>query len=112
MAAERCWFRLSLGLNRRCFRLRLRLASARASPRARWSRWRVSSSSSLEDEHVPWERRFYSDELRQEIRRRHTAGETVPQLAQKTGIPFGMVKFMCGNTRRTREPALAVGERL
>jgi hypothetical protein len=48
--------------------------------------------SRLED--VPLGKKFYSDDVRGEIRARHAAGESVPALALKTGIPFGQVKFM------------------
>lgn len=54
-------------------------------------------NSRLVDENVPRERQLYSDGLREEIRARHAAGESIPELAQKTGIPFGQVKFMCGS---------------
>jgi hypothetical protein len=50
----------------------------------------------LEDEHCPTERRFYSEELKAEIRERHAAGETLPDLARKTGVSFGAVKSICG----------------
>jgi hypothetical protein len=49
--------------------------------------------SRLED--VPLERQFYSDDVREEIRARHAVGESIPELALKTGIPFGQVKFLC-----------------
>jgi hypothetical protein len=56
--------------------------------------------SRLED--VPTERRYYSEDLKAEIRARHAAGESVPELALKTGIPFGQVKFMCSGERAAR----------
>src|SRR5918996_5326737 len=41
-------------------------------------------------EHVPRERQYYSEELKAELQRRHfEEGETIPELALKTGIPFG-----------------------
>ena len=52
--------------------------------------------SRLEDESVPPERQFYSDELKAEIRGRHAAGETLPDLARTTGVSFGTVKSICG----------------
>jgi hypothetical protein len=55
-------------------------------------------------------RQVYSEDVKAELRRRHTAGEMFPQLAELTGIPFAQVKFICGNTKRKRE--LALGERL
>jgi hypothetical protein len=30
--------------------------------------------------------------VRAELRERHAAGETLPQLAERTGIPFGGIK--------------------
>src|SRR6266508_4816549 len=48
----------------------------------------------LTDENVPRERQFYSAELREEIRRRHGKGETLPELAQKTGISYASLKGM------------------
>jgi hypothetical protein len=67
--------------------------------------------SRLEDESVPTERQFYSEELKAQIRARHAASETIPALAQSTGIPFATVKFLCGHgKKRDAEPA-AVLER-
>jgi hypothetical protein len=44
------------------------------------------TESRLENEHVPLGKRNYPDELREEIRRRHfEGGETLPELAAKTG---------------------------
>src|SRR5215217_6476905 len=43
-------------------------------------------------ESVPAERQYYSEELKAEIRERHAAGETLPDLANKLGLPFGTVK--------------------
>jgi hypothetical protein len=56
----------------------------------------------LRDEQVPRERRFYSEELKAEIRRRHAAGESIPRLAGLTGIPFGQVKALCGGGKPPR----------
>jgi len=50
-------------------------------------------SPHLADENVPLGRQLYSDELREEIRPRHAADETIAELARKTAIPFGQVKF-------------------
>jgi hypothetical protein len=50
----------------------------------------------LEDEHCPTERQFYSEGLKAEIRDRYAAGETLPELARKTGMSFGSVKSICG----------------
>jgi DNA-binding NarL/FixJ family response regulator len=57
-------------------------------------------SDRLADEDVPLERRFYSETLKEEIRRRHEAGETIPELAQRTGLPFATVKWLCGGNGR------------
>jgi hypothetical protein len=43
-------------------------------------------------EGVPAERRYYSEELKAEIRERHAAGETLPDLARKTGLSYGTLK--------------------
>jgi hypothetical protein len=43
-------------------------------------------------ESVPTERLYYTEELKTEIRERHAAGETLPDLARKTGLSFGTVK--------------------
>jgi hypothetical protein len=43
-------------------------------------------------ESVPAERRYYSEKLKTEIRERHAAGETLPDLARKTGLSYGTVK--------------------
>ncbi len=48
--------------------------------------------SRLEDERVPRERQFYSPELREEIRRRHAEGETLPELERKTGSSYASLK--------------------
>jgi hypothetical protein len=57
-------------------------------------------ASRLED--VPLGRQCYADDVREEIRRRHAAGETLPEVALKTGIPYGKVKRMqrSGSSRR------------
>jgi hypothetical protein len=52
--------------------------------------------SRLGDVSVPLGPRCYPEELKAEIRQRHAAGETIPELARKTGIPFGSVKSICG----------------
>ena len=54
-------------------------------------------SDRLRDEQVPRAPQFYSEEVKAEIRRRHAAGETIPELAERTSIPFASVKWMCGN---------------
>jgi hypothetical protein len=59
--------------------------------------------SRLDD--VPLERQFYSEDVREEIRARHAAGESIPELALKTGVPFGQVKFICSSEGAKREPA-------
>jgi hypothetical protein len=59
--------------------------------------------SRLED--VPLGKQFYSDDVREEIRARHAAGESVPELALKTGIPYGQVKFICSGAGAKPEPA-------
>jgi hypothetical protein len=56
-------------------------------------------------ESVPVGRQFYSEDLREEIRARHAAGESIPELALKTGVPFGQVKFICSTEGTKREPA-------
>jgi hypothetical protein len=61
--------------------------------------------SRLEDERVPPEKQAYSDDVREEIRRRHAAGETIPELAQKTGVPFGEIKYLCSAEGAKRGPA-------
>jgi hypothetical protein len=43
-------------------------------------------------ESVPTERRYYSEELKAEIRERHAAGETLPDLARRTALSYGTVK--------------------
>jgi hypothetical protein len=61
--------------------------------------------SRLEDEQVPLGKQLYSNDVHEEIRRRHAAGESIPELAFKTGIPFGQVKFMVSGEGAKREPA-------
>ena len=47
---------------------------------------------------------FASEALKAEIRERHAAGETIPELAQKLGMPFGTVKMIAARqTERKRE---------
>jgi hypothetical protein len=53
-------------------------------------------------ENVPTERRAYSDALKDEIISRHAAGETVPELASKLGIPFASVKFICSSRHEAK----------
>ena len=43
-------------------------------------------------ESVPAERRYYSEELKAEIRERHAAGETLPELARKMELSYGTLK--------------------
>jgi hypothetical protein len=59
--------------------------------------------TSLADEQVPCERRFWPDELRAEIRRRYAAGETMPALAENTGLPYATVKMWLSKAGRERE---------
>jgi hypothetical protein len=61
--------------------------------------------SRLEDEHVPQGTQFYSNELRAEIRKRHAAGETIPALAQATGVPYATVKFWLSAAGRAKDAA-------
>jgi hypothetical protein len=61
--------------------------------------------SRLVDEQVPLGKQLYSDDLREEIRARHAAGESIPELALKTGIPFGQVKCLCSAAGTKRAPA-------
>lgn len=49
--------------------------------------------------------RFYPEELKAEIRARHAAGETIPDLARKTGLSFTSVKSICGRELARREAA-------
>ena len=49
---------------------------------------------------MPRERQFYSEDVREEIRRRHAAGETLPELSRRTGIRFGTVKSMIQEPQR------------
>lgn len=53
--------------------------------------------SRLEDESVPTGRQFYRQEVREEIRRRHAAGESLPELSRLTGIPYATLKAFCGH---------------
>jgi hypothetical protein len=41
--------------------------------------------SPLEDEQVPPGKQFYSDDVREEIRRRHAAGDSSPSLRRRRG---------------------------
>jgi hypothetical protein len=60
----------------------------------------------LEDEYCPTERQFYSEELKAEIRERHAAGETLPDLARKTGVSFGSVKSIAArDAEKAQVPA-------
>jgi hypothetical protein len=54
---------------------------------------------------VPPGKQFYSDDLREETALDTRARETVPELALKTGIPFGQVKFICSSEGAKRESA-------
>jgi len=65
----------------------------------------------LTDENVPRERQFYSAELREEIRRRHGKGETLPELAQKTGISYASLKGLL-NYDKARVAKLAKHQEL
>jgi hypothetical protein len=54
-------------------------------------------------ESVPTERRYYSEELKAEIRARHAAGETLPELARKTGLSYGTLKsFVAYDSEKRR----------
>ena len=70
--------------------------------------------SRLDDEHMPRERRVYPEELKAELRARHAAGETMPMLAQSTGIPWATIKMWCSPTvqKRAREREAERGLRL
>ena len=48
-------------------------------------------------------RRSYGRKLR---RRHFEEGETIPRLAQATGIPFATVKCICSAKERERAPRL------
>ena len=63
--------------------------------------------SRLEDERVPLERQFYPADVREEIRRRHAAGETLPELSQRTGIRFSTVKSMIQEGQRSADKRVA-----
>src|SRR5512132_2442838 len=55
---------------------------------------RPRRGSRLED--VPLGKQVYSDDVREEIRRRpFEEGETLPELALKTSIPYAQVKSIC-----------------
>ncbi len=58
--------------------------------------------SRLEDESVPTGRQFYSEEFKAEIRERHAAGETLPDLARKTGVSFATVKSIAAREAEKR----------
>ncbi len=58
--------------------------------------------SRLEDGSVPTERQFYSEEFKAEIRERHAAGETLPDLARKTGVSFATVKSIAAREAEKR----------
>jgi hypothetical protein len=51
---------------------------------------------------VPTERRAYSDTLKDEIISRHAAGETLPGLARKMGMPYATVKFICSSRHEAK----------
>jgi len=54
----------------------------------------------------------YSEELKEEIRRRHQQGETIAQLAAKTGIPRATIKCFASTADRARSARkLAEAER-
>jgi hypothetical protein len=59
--------------------------------------------SRLED--VPLGRTYYSEDVREEIRRRHAAGESLPELALKTEINFGTLKSWCSGFEARRQLA-------
>jgi hypothetical protein len=61
--------------------------------------------SRLEDEHAPLERQSYSEEIKAELRARHAAGESLPELGRKTGIPWTTIKMWCSTRREGAEPA-------
>jgi hypothetical protein len=61
--------------------------------------------SRLDDENIPRGKQVYSDELRAEIRKRHAAGETIPALAQATGLPYATVKFWVSSAGRRKDAA-------
>jgi hypothetical protein len=50
-------------------------------------------------------KRAYSDDVREEGRRRHAEGETIPELAHKTSIPYAEVKFICSAAGTEQAPA-------
>lgn len=54
----------------------------------------------LSDDRIPIGRQFYSEDVREEIRRRHAAGETLRQLSRRTGIRLGTVKSMVQEGQR------------
>lgn len=56
-------------------------------------------------ESVPAERQYYSEELKAEIRERHAAGETLPDLALKTGLSYGTVKAFVAFASEKRHAA-------
>ncbi len=60
-------------------------------------------SERLADKDVPLRKQVYSEELKTEIRRRHAAGETLPDLAVKTGLPYPTVKMFCSPSVEKRK---------
>ena len=60
---------------------------------------------------MPRERQFDSAELREEIRRRQGKGETLPELAQKTGISYASLKGLL-NYDKARVAKLAKHQEL
>ena len=51
----------------------------------------------LADENVPVGRQYYPEEIREEIRGRHAAGESLPALERQTGISLGTLKAFCAH---------------
>jgi hypothetical protein len=52
---------------------------------------------------VPLGRRDYPNEIREEMRRRHTAGETVHELEARTGIAFCTIKSWLSGAGRPKD---------
>jgi hypothetical protein len=59
--------------------------------------------SRLEDDHIPIGRRDYPKGLRVEMRRRLEVGETLHELAEKTGLSLATVKSWCSGAERSRD---------
>ena len=51
---------------------------------------------------MPQRAQLYSEELKDEIRRRHEQGETIAELAAKTGIPDATIKCFVSTADRAR----------